>query len=67
VRFSVPVGLQSGHQLRLWGKGMSVLQSTERGDMYVEMVVQTPVNLTRRQQDLLREALDESQTGKNGF
>ena len=37
------------------GKGMSILRNPNRGDMYVEAVVETPVNLTKRQQDLLRE------------
>ena len=51
----VPAGAQSGQQYRLKGKGMSVLRSSARGDMYVQVKVETPVNLTKRQQELLRE------------
>jgi molecular chaperone DnaJ len=55
TRVNIPAGTQSGHQLRLKGKGMSVLRSTQRGDMYVEVSVETPVNLSKRQQDILKE------------
>ncbi len=55
TRVTVPAGTQSGHQFRLRAKGMSVLRSPLRGDMYIQAVVETPVNLTKRQQDLLRE------------
>jgi molecular chaperone DnaJ len=55
TRVTVPPGTQSGHQFRLRGKGMSVLRSNLRGDMYIHAVVETPQNLTKRQQELLRE------------
>jgi molecular chaperone DnaJ len=55
AKVSVPAGTQSGHQFRLKSKGMSVLRSPSRGDMYVQVMVETPVNLTKRQQELLRE------------
>ena len=55
TRVTVPPGTQSGHQFRLRGKGMSVLRSPVRGDMYIQAVVETPVNLTKKQQELLRE------------
>jgi len=55
TRVTIPTGTQPGHQLRLKGKGMSVLRSTHRGDMYVEVDVETPVNLSKRQQELLKE------------
>ncbi len=55
TRVTVPAGTQSGHQFRLRGKGMTVLRSAVRGDMFIEAVVETPVNLTKRQQELLRE------------
>jgi len=55
ARVSIPAGTQSGHQFRLRGKGMSVLRSPARGDMFVEAVVETPVNLSKRQEELLRE------------
>ena len=55
ARVTVPAGTQSGHQFRLRGKGMTVLRSPARGDMYIQAIVETPVNLTKRQQELLRE------------
>ncbi len=55
ARISVPAGTQSSRQFRLKGKGMRVLRSNARGDMYVEVTVETPVNLTKRQKDLLHE------------
>src|ERR1043166_359867 len=55
TRVTVPDGTQSGRRFRLRGKGMPVLRSHEIGDMYVEVVVETPQNLTKRQRELLRE------------
>ena len=55
AKVTVPGGTQSGHQFRLRGKGMSVLRSQARGDMYIDVVVETPVNLSKRQEELLRE------------
>ena len=55
ARVTIPAGTQNGHQLRLKSKGMSTLRSTARGDMYVEVRVETPVHLSKRQQELLKE------------
>ena len=55
AKLTIPAGTQSGHQFRLRGKGMSVLRAAARGDMYVEVAVETPVKLNKRQQELLRE------------
>jgi len=56
ARVSVPEGAQTGRKLRLRGKGMpSVRQGSQQGDLYVEMFVETPQNLTARQKDLLRQ------------
>ncbi|MDP8998398.1 MAG: molecular chaperone DnaJ [Pseudomonadota bacterium] len=55
ARVSIPEGAQSDKQFRLKGKGMPVLRSAQHGDMYIQVSVETPVNLTRRQKDLLRE------------
>ncbi|GEO82495.1 molecular chaperone DnaJ [Pararhodospirillum oryzae] len=52
---SIPKGTQSGDQFRLRGKGMTLLRSASRGDMFIHATVETPVNLTRRQEELLRE------------
>jgi len=54
-RVNIPAGTQSGQAFRLRGKGMAVLRSQQRGDLFVETVIETPVNLTKRQQELLRE------------
>lgn len=58
----IPAGTQTGQQFRLRGKGMSTLRSDARGDMYIEIFVETPVNLNKKQQDLLKE-LDKSMGG----
>ena len=55
VKVTIPEGTQAGHQFRLKGKGMSVLRSAARGDMYIEVAVETPVNLSKKQRDLLKE------------
>ncbi len=54
-RVKVPEGTQSGRQIHLKGKGMPVLRSRQVGDMYVQIVVETPQNLSRRQRELLEE------------
>ena len=55
TRVKVPPGVQSGKQLRLRGKGMPALRGAGAGDLYIELAVETPVNLSARQRDLLRE------------
>ncbi len=55
ARVKVPEGTQSGKQFRLKGKGMSVMRSSSRGDMYIQTMVETPVNLSKRQKELLEE------------
>lgn len=60
ARVKVPEGTQSGKQFRLKGKGMSVLRSREVGDLYIEVVVETPQKLTPRQRELLMEFERES-------
>lgn len=54
-RVKVPAGSQSGKQMRLRGKGMPALRGGGPGDMFIELAVETPVNLTSRQKDLLKE------------
>lgn len=51
----VPAGTQTGQQFRLKGKGMSVMRSNSRGDAYIEIFVETPVNLSSKQKDVLKE------------
>ena len=54
-RVKVPAGSQSGRQMRLRGKGMPALRGGGQGDMMIELAIETPVNLTPRQKELLRE------------
>jgi molecular chaperone DnaJ len=55
VRVKVPGGTQTGRRFRLAGKGMPVLRAKQTGDMYVQVAVETPQNLTKRQRELLAE------------
>lgn len=55
ARVKVPEGTSSGKQFRLRQKGMSVLRTRDRGDLYIQVAVETPQNLTRRQRELLME------------
>lgn len=63
AKVSIPEGTQPGRQFRIRGKGMPVLRSAQKGDLYVELAVETPVRLSRRQKELLREFETESQAG----
>ena len=61
TKVKVPAGVQSGKQLRLRGKGMPALQRAGQvGDLYIELGVETPVNLTKRQEELLRQFEEEA-------
>lgn len=55
ARINIPAGAQSSNQFRLRGKGMPIVRSSQRGDMYIEINVETPVNLTAKQKELLKE------------
>ena len=54
-RVKIPEGSQSGRQMRLRSKGMPALRGGGSGDMFIEIAVETPVNLTSKQKELLRE------------
>ena len=60
ARITIQPGTQSGHRLRLKGKGMPGLQGRARGDLYVDIHVETPVNLTKKQKELLEEFSSDS-------
>lgn len=60
TRVKIPEGTQAGKQFRLKGKGMPVLRSTQMGDMYIQVMIETPQNLNRRQRELLEEFEKES-------
>lgn len=64
VKVNIPAGTQSGRQFRLKGRGMSVMRSQTRGDMYIHAAVETPVNLTKKQKELLRE-FEKNSEGKH--
>jgi molecular chaperone DnaJ len=55
TKVKVPDGTQSGRRFRLSGKGMPVLRTRQSGDMYVQVIVETPQNLTKKQRELLTE------------
>lgn len=61
TKVKIPAGTQSGHQLRLRGKGFSALRSAARGDMYIQVAVETPRALSKRQRELLEEFEGEAQ------
>ena len=62
IDIDIPAGIQSGKQLRKRGNGMPVLQARGRGDLVIEIMVETPTKLSARQKELLRE-LQETETG----
>ena len=55
IDVNIPVGSQNEQQIRLKNQGMSILRSKNRGDLYIRLRVETPVNLTARQKELLEE------------
>jgi molecular chaperone DnaJ len=71
TKVKVPEGTQSGRRFRLQGKGMPVLRARQSGDMYVQVVVETPQKLTKKQRDLLAEfdclSSTETQPESSGF
>lgn len=60
TRVKIPEGTQAGKQFRLKGKGMPVLRSSQHGDMYIQVLIETPQHLNRRQRELLEEFERES-------
>jgi molecular chaperone DnaJ len=71
TKVKVPEGTHSGRRFRLGGKGMPVLRARETGDMYVQVLVETPQKLTKRQKELLAEfdkqSSSETQPEAAGF
>ena len=55
VKVTIPEGTQGVHQFRIKGKGMSVLRSGHRGDMYLHAQIETPTKLSKKQRDLLKD------------
>ncbi|RFC64318.1 molecular chaperone DnaJ [Fulvimarina endophytica] len=71
ARVKLPEGTQSGKQFRLRGKGMPVLRSPQVGDLFIEVAIETPQNLSKRQRELLEEFDEignhENSPQSNGF
>ncbi|HRP11089.1 MAG TPA: molecular chaperone DnaJ [Terricaulis sp.] len=71
AKVTIPAGAQTGRRFRIKGKGMSQLRGKERGDLHVELLVETPVNLTAKQRKLLEEfakdCCEESHPQTQGF
>jgi molecular chaperone DnaJ len=71
AKVKVPAGTQTGRRFRLTGKGMPVLRAKQTGDMYVQVAVETPQNLTKRQRELLAEfeklSSEDTQPESAGF
>ncbi len=71
TRVTIPAGAQTGRRFRLKGKGMTALRARERGDLNVEIFVETPVNLTPKQRKLLEEfsqsCTEEAHPQSHGF
>ena len=66
TKIPIPEGTQSGRQFRLRGKGMPVMRGGGMaGDLYIEVVVETPVKLSKKQKELLRAFEKESEEGTN--
>jgi len=65
VQIKVPEGTQTGRQFHLKGKGMPVMRSPSMGDLYIQVVTETPQNLTRRQRELLEEFATSSSPQNN--
>jgi len=59
----IPAGIQSGKQLRVRGAGMPVLQGRGRGELVVEIAVETPTKLSKAQKELLKQ-FRETETGE---
>ena len=65
-RVKIPAGTQTGEQLRLRSKGFSVLRSAQRGDMFIQVVVETPQHLTKKQRELLEAFEKEAESNTRG-
>jgi molecular chaperone DnaJ len=71
AKISIPAGAQTGRRFRIKAKGMSRLQSRDRGDLHVEIQVETPVNLSPKQrkmlEDFAKDCGEEAHPQSHGF
>ena len=65
TKVKIPEETQSGKQFRLRGRGMTLMRQSRRGDLYILVTVETPVNLTSQQKDLMKKFETISQTHDN--
>ena len=65
VELKIPGGTQSGKQFRIKGKGVKSVRSNSTGDLYCRVHIETPVNLTNEQEDLLRQLDNSFRKGKS--
>jgi molecular chaperone DnaJ len=65
-KVKIPAGTQTGQQFRLKGKGMSIMRAEAYGDLYIEIFVETPVNLSGKQKDMMKKLADDLSTEKSG-
>ncbi len=63
AQVKIPAGTQTGQQMRLRDKGMKMLNSSSHGDAIIEIFVETPVKLNKKQQDLMKQ-LDQAMGGE---
>ena len=63
VKLTIPEGAQSGQQFRLRGKGMPVLRNRHFGDLYVQIAVEIPKKISRKQKAFLKKFDAESKSG----
>ena len=59
IKVDIPLGIQSGTMLRVKGKGIPVPRSTQRGDMYIRVMVETPRRLSLKARKLMKELAEE--------
>lgn len=64
IKVTIPESAQSGQRLRLRNKGMTILRQNKRGDLYLELNIEIPVNLSKKQKEILKE-FEGSATDKN--
>jgi molecular chaperone DnaJ len=65
-KVKIPAGTQTGQQFRLKGKGMNIMRSDAHGDLYIEIFVETPINLSGKQKDIMKKLADELTSEKAG-
>jgi len=64
ARLTIPAGTQSSKQFRMRAKGMPAVRGSGKGDLFIQALVETPVNLSKKQKELLKE-FDEAGSGKS--